>query len=541
MKRFLTLLLALLLLSSLTVMTTSAQEEKTSLTIWVPENLRIKDWKTNLMTLYLEEQGNLDLNFQPLPSGSDYLTKINMALTAGNVADLPDVIVNSGAFRDSQVWEWAQAGTILPLTEYYNNPDLAVNINKAIERTGSNYPTQITSPDGNIYGIATLNQSYGNEYGHKMWYSKSWLAQLGAQEPKTTEDFYQLLKAVRDTDLNGNGKADEIGMIGTFGTAKQYNSWFKYLMNAFVYAGDGRYLTVNDGKVGAAYTTPEWKEGLKYIRKLFEEGLIAPETLTMDNEQFIALMNSEDQLVFSLNYAAPDMLTAGGDRVTEYHYLPPLIGPEGVQYASYMQSTANIMFIITANCKNPEAAFRLGDLMSSEYIGITQRWGAEGSEWDYIENVKDKEKYVASVSSFPVSIVTYRDTEFWGGTDVTNESWRQIGPYVRQYGIACGVGIDPATTEEYTIILNGAWDLYQKGNYNPDETIPKFIYTSEETDAISEIESNLRSYVDEQTAAFLIGNADIDSEWDAFQAELENIGLSTYLDVAQQVYDRMYK
>ncbi len=543
MKRLMAILLTVAMLFGLMSITAIAESEKTSLTVWVPENLRIENWETNAMTLYLEEQGNLDLTIVTLPSGSDYVTKVNMALTAGNIKDLPDVIVcdNTGLFTDSQVWEWAQAGAILPLTSYYSNPELAVNINEAIARTGSEYPAQITSPDGNIYGVATLNQSYGNEYLDKMWYSKTWLANLGAEEPKTTEEFYQLLKKVHETDLNGNGKADEIGLVGTFGNTRLYSGWFKYLMNSFVYAGDKQYRTVDNGTVGLAYTTEEWKEGLKYIRKMFEEGLIATESLTMDNEQLVTLMNSEDQVVFAMDYAAPDMLTAGGDRVTEYFYLAPMAGPKGVQYASYAKSAAGIRFVVTANCKNPEAAFRLGDLMSSEKIGIMQRWGTEGSEWDYIKNVKNADAYVASVSSFPISIVTYHDASFWGGTDVTNASWRQAGPYVRQYGIACGVGIDPATTEEYTIILNGAWDLYQQGGFNPSETIPKTIYTSDESNEISEIESNLLSFVEEQTASFLVGNADIDAEWDAFQAELENIGASTYVSVVQNVYDRMYK
>lgn len=235
------------------------------------------------------------------------------------------------------------------------------------------------------------------------------------------------------------------------------------------------------------------------------------------------------------------MLAADGDRVTEYMYLAPLAGPNGAQYATYWKSVANITFLVTANSKNPEAAFRLGDLMSSELMGITQRWGTEGEEWDYIANVANAESYAASVSSFPISIVTYHDALFWGGSELTHGSWRQTGPYVRQYGIACGVGIDPSKTEPYTIILNGAWDLYQQGGYAPGQTIPKLIYTSEESEQISEIESNLRAYVNEMTATFLIGNEDIDAAWDDFQAELQNIGASTYLQVEQTVYDRMYK
>ncbi|HSK68048.1 MAG TPA: hypothetical protein VLA21_02170 [Candidatus Limnocylindria bacterium] len=541
MRKLASVLVCLAILASIAAPALAAGG-KPVLTVWVPENLRIEDYNTNQMTLWLEEQGNFDLNIVTQPAGADYATKINMALTAGNVADLPDVIVQeNGKFTDTQIWEWAQAGTILPLTQYYDDPALAVNINEAKERTGLDYTQQITSPDGNLSGIATLNQSYGNEYPDKGWYSLTWLETLGEKVPETTEEFYQLLKKVHETDLNGNGKADEIGLAGTFGESKLYGGWFNYLMNPFVYSGDKWYRTVEDGKVGVAYATEAWKEGLKYMRRLFAEGLIASESLTMDNDQFKALMNSADQVVFSLVYYAPDMLNKDGGRVTEYRFLAPLAGPDGARRATFTQSAANVTFIVTANCKNPEAAFRLGDLMSSELIGITQRWGTQGSEWDYIANVADAEKYVASVRSFPVSIVTYHDAQFWGGSDVANASWRQVGPYVRHYGIAGGVGVDPAKTEQYTILLNGAWEHYQQGGYRPEEVIPKVIYTSDEAEVVSEITSNLKSFVDEQTAAFLMGNADIDAGWGAFQAELENIGLSTFLEIQQAVYDRMYK
>ena len=540
MRRLTAVFLTLMLTIAMLAVPALAEGGKPTLTVWVPENLRIEDWNTNDMTLWLEEQGGFDLDIVALASGDDFKTKVNMALIAGSISDLPDVIVcTNGTFSDTDVWDWAQAGAILPLTEYYNNPELAVNINEAIERCGVDYTKQITSPDGEIYAVATLNQSYGNEFPDKMWLSTTVLEAIGMEAPTTPDEFYEVLKAAVASDFNGNGKADEIGLLGTF-SSLSYDGWFAYLMNPFVYAGDSNYRIVEDGTVSLAYTTEAWKEGLKYIRKLFEEGLIASESLTLEDAQYKTLMNSEQQVVFATDYYAIDMIS-DSERTLDYQIAAPLKGENGTQYATFKQSVANPTFLVTANCSNPEAAFRLGDLMSSEYIGISQRWGSEGVNWDYIANVEGADAYAASVDGFDISIVAYNDSAFWGGSEVANASWRQAGPYVRHYGIACGVGIDPENTEQYTINLNGAWTLYQTGGFNPDETISKLIYTTEESDSISEIESNLLTYVNEMTASFLMGNADIDASWDSFQAELENIGASTYVEVIQGVYDRMYK
>jgi putative aldouronate transport system substrate-binding protein len=82
--------------------------------------------------------------------------------------------------------------------------------------------------------------------------------------------------------------------------------------------------------------------------------------------------------------------------------------------------------------------------------------------------------------------------------------------------------------------------MYQQGGFNPAEVIPKLIFTTDESDEITEIQSNLLTYVQENIAAFLTGAKDIDADWDAYVAELDKIGLAKYLEVVQGVYDRMY-
>lgn len=508
------------------------KKEPDKLTIWVPEHLRVMDWETNTMTLWLEENGNLDLEFNVIPS-ADYSTKVSMALTVGDIEDLPDVII--GGFANYSVWEYAQAETILPLTDYYNDPELAVNIMEAYERTGTRYTDQIISPDGNIYGIATFNQSYGNEYPHKLWIYKPWLDALGEEVPTTTEEYYELLKKVSQTDLNGNGKADEIGLAGN---AKTFSGYFNYLMNAFAYSGDTQYKVIEDGVVSTAFTTEAWKAGLKYIRQMFEEGLILSESLTMDDEQFKTLLNGEEATVFSFCYMAASQAES---RKEDYIGIDTLTGPDGVNYATYIPTSPTVSFLVTANCKNPEAAFRLGDLLSSEYIGICQRWGEEGVDWDYAENLEDASEYVAGVEGFDLSIIAYNDSVFWGGSEAQNASWLQTGPFVRQYAIANGLANQAGNIDKYKAELNATLTLYQTSGHNPKEVAPVMNYTADESDEIGDIANSLINYVNEFKAGVLSGNIDIDKEWDAYLKEVDKIGIDAWLEVVQNVYDRMYK
>lgn len=517
--------------------------EKVKLTVGVPDNVRIEDFETNAQTRILEEQGNFDLEFVIFDS-TDYTTKINLMVMAGG-SELPDVIMfNTDAntkVTDNLLYSWAQTGAILPLTPYYNDPEISYWLHEAVERTGVDFFKQITSPDGEIYAIPTYNQSYGNEYPSKLFYYKPWLDKLGMEPPTTLDELCEVLRAVISTDLNGNGKADEIGLAGSSFSDNFYNGWFDFLMNSFVYAGNSDYFTVTDGKIGLAYQTEEWKQGLIYIRNMIEEGLIAKESLTMDRNQFDTLANVDDTALFSLVYFSAQMIDVSNPARDEYTYLLPVTGPNGARYATFVQSVANPTFVVSANCQNPEAAFRFGDLMTREYFGIMQRYGEEGVNWDFPASIESLEGYVPYVDGFDIYFLPYDDDGFWGGSSVANASWRQLGPYVRQYAIANGKAINEKTVTGYMTAIGKAGMVYQDSGMRPAEIIPKLIYNTEESDRISEALVTLTSYVEEMTANFLAGNVDIESGWDAFQEELKMIGSEDVLEVVQIVYDRMYK
>ena len=67
----------------------------------------------------------------------------------------------------------------------------------------------------------------------------------------------------------------------------------------------------------------------------------------------------------------------------------------------------------------------------------------------------------------------------------------------------------------------------------------KLVFTQEELDQVSEIEATIRTYVDESLTRFILGDMDVEADWDAYLNELETIGLSMYLEVAQTAYDRL--
>jgi len=500
-------------------------KETVPLAIAIAENSLVEDFETNKQTLLLEERGNFDLSFDIYPS-ADFSTKLNLMVSSGG-DDLPDVILHNPG--DAKVLSFAKAGAIIPLTEYYKDPDAAFFINDAIRRTETDFLKMITSPDGELYGIPAYNQSLTNETGNKLWIYKPWLDTLGLQAPETPEDLYEVFKAFRDNDPNGNGLKDEVPLTGYTG----WYGWFQALMNPYIYAGDGNYFVVENGNVSAAYNTEEWREGLRYIKKLFDEELISPLTLTQDNAQYKAMLQGDETIV-GFFVGSPSILSATDERRLDYIGIPPLKGSNGTQYAIYSPQVPYIAFMISKNCKDPEAAFRLGDLMVSEELSIHTRWGEKGVDW--VEaGPNDKTIYEELGLGYPAVLKVIKDQ--W--SDIQNAHWRQAGPFVRQYSIALGV-----VSETNNPLETMARIATIQGEYTdkiPKERIEKLIYTEEESNLVTEPMTNLRTYVNESMAMFVTGAKDLDSDWDAYLKELDTIGLETVLKTVQTVYDRMYK
>ena len=72
---------------------------------------------------------------------------------------------------------------------------------------------------------------------------------------------------------------------------------------------------------------------------------------------------------------------------------------------------------------------------------------------------------------------------------------------------------------------------------HPDEVVIKIVYTEEQIDEIADINTTINTYVLEAATRFVLGDLDIEKDWDAYLNELNAMGLERYLDVTQEAYD----
>ena len=139
-----------------------------------------------------------------------------------------------------------------------------------------------------------------------------------------------MLTAFRDDGPNGNGKQDEIPLTGAV------NAWAgdvqDFLMSAFIYTDGQRFLTADNGTIVFTPDKPEWRDGLRYINRLYKSGLIHSEAFTNSVDTLRALANRPDDLIVGAYAAGHNRMGPQEEGIwQQYRVVPPLRGSAGVQ------------------------------------------------------------------------------------------------------------------------------------------------------------------------------------------------------------------
>ena len=124
-----------------------------------------------------------------------------------------------------------------------------------------------TLADGGIYSFATIDKNGGDSA--KQYINQQWLENLGLEMPTTTDELYSVLKAFKEQDPNGNGRADEIPMSLISGDGTK-----NFLMSAFGYTTTGIEVDINTDEIVYVPETDNYREYLKYCNRLYAEGLL---------------------------------------------------------------------------------------------------------------------------------------------------------------------------------------------------------------------------------------------------------------------------
>lgn len=455
------------------------------------------DWNDLVLFKELEKLTNIHLDFKVVDS-NNYEQQKNLAFASG---ELPDFFYK-GRISTQDELTYGGAGVLSDVSPYID--EYMPNLKKAFEDIPELRPA-ITMDDGKIVSIPEVND-VPRDRAIKLWINTAWLDKLGLDVPQNAEQWYNVLKAFKTQDPNGNGKADEIPL--SFGNMDS----LYHMMSAF---GVLYTIYAEDGKVIYSPADERSREGLKFFRKLYKEGILDEQCFTQNDEKLASKAAGDVSVIgcFTGMSGGLNVLTEN-----EYDILPPL-EYNGKRIWKGRNPFGKGAFAMSSKNKYPEATLRLIDYLYGEEGGILSRLGVkdetykvyEDGTWDYIIP-KD---FDPTLNSFENTIGTVAGSysPMRQPTDMLLRAHHPEGM------ITLDMRMEKLTP--YLVV-----------------PYPAVYFTTEEQKKVNSYNADLSSCVERFIARGITGEIDIDTEWDNYIKDLKRIGLDDLISIYQKKYDQ---
>ncbi len=513
----------------------TSADGKTIIDVFTPAD-QTTNLDTNSVTKIMSDKFKLQFRWQTTTfDAGPAKEKRQISLASADYPDLFFLIPWVDGFSKAEVLKLGQQGVALPIEQLIK--DNAPNIQKFLDEN-KDYREESTAPDGHIYALPQWAECYHCSFPNKLWMNSAWLKKLNLQQPKTPEELRTVLKAFKTQDPNGNGKADEVPMTAD----TQDGTLISYLMGAYAYPPVGAnngvqgLITLNGDKVTTPLTTPQWREGLKYIASLYKDGLIDQAAFTQNAQALQALGNDPKAVrIGSAPMLHPYIFVQSDSkdgRDKQYDAVPPLTGPEGKSYAGEQYlPTLNYTFMLTnkASKEAQVAAIKMLDYIFTDEGQIITNNGPEGVGWNKpaageVGLDKDTKPLYKPVQNAPKNIS-------WGALAQYHNVLAFRNAQVTPTDIYTGAGYERRLFQA-TKLYDGHGDraqVYPQAVVWPDPSLSGELAT---------LQTNLQNYVNQGQLAFITGSKNIDTDWDAFVKGLDSTGMPRYLEINQQAYDK---
>lgn len=466
------------------------------------------EWKNMHFFQDMEKLTNIKFEYKEVPSDA-FAQKKNLAFAS---MELPDIFF-AGRLTETDEVTYGKAGLLIPLEDLIDK--YAPNLKKLMDEN-PNIKKSITTGDGHIYALPQIG-NVPRDLCDKIWINAKWLDNLGLKMPETVDELYAVLKAFKENDPNGNGKADEIPFSST---GINYNMMYNFGIV------DSRFNN-NNGKIEYAPMTNNYKECLRFMKKLYSEGLLDNEFLTQTSQQMTAKGNEGRIGMFS---AADAFLVVKTEDDENYKPLPPLTSDVHSEKVWGKSSGINRgRFAITKNNKYPEATMRWIDYLYSEEGGILATSGREGEDWQW--------------------------------TDDTKTSWTRYKPdgmnaeeYRAGFVTPASGSVVPCYYDKTYVLKQLLKPMYENGPVNrldkdvEEAYVPYWkdfyplVYHSEENEKkLETMKTDITTYVEQMDAKFITGVENIDGKWSDYINKLKTMKVDEMIRIYQEAYDGYLK
>lgn len=418
------------------------------------------------------------------------------------------------------------------LTDYYSNfvtayeEEVVADITDLVTEYMPNYISVLEEADlldaayadnGMILCVKPIQTGY-TQFGGQI--RGDIMDKLGLDMPETFDDMYEVLKTMKaeypDSQpmiLSKDGSQNCSWLGGGLGVMTTV-SWRPFVqMNVYQV----------DGQVKLGLVEPEYREYVEMIAKWYSEDLIyqdfynnqgmgPPQAAISSNTSFVWYGSVNE--IPTLTEILPDegAYIVGMTDVTRN---PGEIIHTGDNISKYLFASG---YAISTDCENPEYVLQYFDYLYSPEGKMMANYGVEGETY----TMKD-------------------GTPYYTDMILNNETYTYVSALFK-YCIYEGpfeldVGRYFASFNETQRDAVAKWEANRDQDWNMPTNMTT---TTEESEALATIISDLGTYCSEMIMKFMIGDLDVDENWDAFIDQVYALGAQDLIDLNQQALDRYY-
>ena len=423
--------------------------------------------------------------------------------------DLPDAFMGSICFTEADVI--SNPGTFIAIDDYID--EYMPNF-KAILDSDPTMKALATSADGHIYGLPSKKPCRPT-IANQMFINQQWLDNLGLAMPTTYEEFENVLRAFKEQDANGNGDPDdEI----PYGRGMADSVMFFMLPFGTTIGADNTYqMTIKDDKPVFIPTSDQYKAGIEWMNKCYQEGLIDPELFTEDDSMRDAKLQGETAIVGCAPGWTADAVFAGNG--SQYVALPTLAGPDGQKYVSSDPEHWNYSrceFMVTADCANPGPLLAWADSFYTDDASIQNFYGP----FDTALSKDDAGNYTVLEPNDGNSA----DTFAW------IKSLRDFGPKYVKDGFNSKVSYAGENGDAAKLALDGEMAQFAKPAY------PNVSYTVDQINSLTTLYTDINSYVASMQATW-VTEGGVNEQWDGYIEQLKTMGYDDFMTIETDAYN----
>ncbi len=347
---------------------------------------------------------------------------------------------------------------------------------------------------------------------------QDWLDDLGLETPETLDQLHDVLVAFRDEKgatapltIQNYGVGLDNGLVNAYGILGS--------------VGDGTGIADPmyqvDGQVYYGPIQPEFKEYLTMLNEWYSEGLIWKDFMTYTDTQ-----NPPSDIILNgecgVFYGEVTYIASLENNATEEGFtlsgVKNFTLEEGgtIPFEDEVTWTAATPWSISTQCENPELLIQWCNYMYTDDGALLCNFGVENESFVFDEDgnpvftdvVLNNPDYTTTVALFMYVL--------------------DRGPFYRD---------ETREQSGYSDAQKEAGVLWRE-NYVTGRSMGSYALTSDENEQIKDRYADIKTYASEMILKFIIGSADIESEWDTYVQSIENFGIDEIVEVYQFAYDR---